>query len=122
MVRNVLTVAFYDPLQPIFDFAESAHAAKYARRIGHFPAGNAALFKLTPLPKGGSGVSLKNYPEIRDSPLRDMTPAHSPKGMGVACLSTASHSGAHLAPEATLRYRSPARMKLVPEHQKNCSR
>jgi hypothetical protein len=55
MVRTVLTVAFYDPLQPIFDFAESAHAAKYARRIGHFPARNAAFFKLTPLPKGGSG-------------------------------------------------------------------
>jgi hypothetical protein len=38
MLRNVLTVAFYDLLQPIFDFAESAHAAKYARGIGHFPA------------------------------------------------------------------------------------
>ena len=43
MVRTVLTVAFYDPFQPIFDFAESAHAAKYARRIGDFPARNAAL-------------------------------------------------------------------------------
>jgi hypothetical protein len=43
MVCNVLAVAFYNPLQPIFDFAESAHAAKYARRIGHFPARNAAL-------------------------------------------------------------------------------
>jgi hypothetical protein len=46
MVRNVLTVAFHDPLQAIFDFAESAHAAKYARRITDFPARNAALFKL----------------------------------------------------------------------------
>jgi hypothetical protein len=44
MLRNVLTVAFYDPFQPIFDFAESAHAVKYARRIGDFPARNAALF------------------------------------------------------------------------------
>jgi hypothetical protein len=52
MVCNVVTVAFHDPLQPIFDFAESAHAGKYARRIGDFPARNAALFKLTPLPKG----------------------------------------------------------------------
>jgi hypothetical protein len=51
MLRNVFTVAFYDPFQPIFDFAESAHAAKYARRIDDFPARNAALFKLTPLPK-----------------------------------------------------------------------
>jgi hypothetical protein len=82
MVRNVLAVAFYSPLQPIFDFAESAHAAKYARRIGHFPARNAALL----------------------------------------CLSSAGHSGAHLAPEATLRYRSPVRVKFVPEHQQNCNR
>jgi hypothetical protein len=50
MVRNGLAVAFHGPLQPIFDFAESAHAAKYARRIGDFPARNATLFKLTPLP------------------------------------------------------------------------
>ena len=57
MVRNVLAVVFYDPFQPIFDFfAESAHAAKYARRIGDFPARNAALFKLTHFPSGGSGV------------------------------------------------------------------
>jgi hypothetical protein len=43
MVRNVLAVVFHDPFQPIFDFfAESAHAPKYARRIGDFPARNAA--------------------------------------------------------------------------------
>ena len=52
MVRKVLTVAFYDPLQPIFDFAESAHATKYAPRTGHFPAGNAAAIKLTYNPRG----------------------------------------------------------------------
>jgi len=51
MLRNVLTVAFYDVFQPIFDFAESAHAAKYAPRFGHFPARNAAIFKLSPLRK-----------------------------------------------------------------------
>jgi hypothetical protein len=34
MLRNVLTVAFYDPFQPIFDFAESAHAGKYALYYG----------------------------------------------------------------------------------------
>ena len=65
MVRNVLTVAFYDPFQPIFDFAESAHAVKYARRIGDFPARNAALFKLTHYSSGGSGGRLKNHPEIK---------------------------------------------------------
>ena len=38
MLRNILTVAFYNLFQPIFDFAESAHGAKYARRISYFPA------------------------------------------------------------------------------------
>jgi hypothetical protein len=48
MVRNVLAVVFHHPFQPIFDFvAESAHAAKYARRFGDFPARNAAV---RPLP------------------------------------------------------------------------
>jgi hypothetical protein len=51
MVRNVHTIAFHDPLQPIFDFTESAHTAKYARRIGSFPARNAALFKLIAHPE-----------------------------------------------------------------------
>jgi hypothetical protein len=65
MLRDVLTVAFHDPFQPIFDF-ESAHAAKYARRIGHFPARNAALFKLTPTTQAAVvGVSLKNYRKIK---------------------------------------------------------